>query len=116
MTVVLQLIVRLPSFSPGGEKGISLYSGRTADRSVVAFGFFLKYRDLGFFLLFPEVKTEEKHGTQRQHGQQKLEEAFHRYLPPSFYLNPGKSQFAFSFRRRYIESREASGARRGEGR
>jgi hypothetical protein len=81
-------------FFPGRRKRISLYAGRTADRSALAFGLFLEYRDLGLFLLFPEVKTEEKHRTQRQRGQQKLEEAFHRNLSLLFYLNPGKSQLS----------------------
>jgi hypothetical protein len=47
----------------------------------VAFGLFLKDRDLGFLFLFSEMETEEEHRAERHYSQQEFEEAFHRNLP-----------------------------------
>src|SRR5512135_1556745 len=54
---------------------------RTRAVSLVAFGLFLEDRDLGFFFFFPEIVPETEYCAQRHHGQQELEEAFHRNLP-----------------------------------
>lgn len=47
----------------------------------MTFGLFLEDRDLGFFLLFPEVESEEEDGAERHDREQEFEEAFHRNLP-----------------------------------
>jgi AmmeMemoRadiSam system protein B/AmmeMemoRadiSam system protein A len=76
------------------------------DISLVGFGLFLEDRDLGFLFFFPEIMAEEKHRAQRQHGQQKFEEAFHRNLPSLILFKWAKKsigRFAFSAGRTYIE-------------
>jgi hypothetical protein len=54
---------------------------RMTGASFVDFGLFLKDRDLGFLLFFPEIVPEEERRAQRQNRQEKFEEAFHRNLP-----------------------------------
>jgi hypothetical protein len=90
IAVVPNVIARPPASRPYGDRDVVFYADRTAAGSLVAFGLFLEDRDLGFFFLFPEVETEEKHRAQRQHSEQEFEEAFHRNLPSLIVLKRGK--------------------------
>jgi hypothetical protein len=73
------------TLGPSRARTAEFYVQRMTDASLGTFGLFLKDRDLGFFLFFPEIVTEEEHRAQRQNRQEKFEEAFHRNLP-SFIL------------------------------
>jgi hypothetical protein len=69
------------TLGPSRARTAEFYVQRMSDASLGAFGLFLKDRDLGFLLFFPEIVTEEEHRAQRQNRQEKFEEAFHRNLP-----------------------------------
>jgi hypothetical protein len=76
---MLHFIGRTPG--PSRVRTAEFYVRRMTDASLVDFGLFLKDRDLGFLLFFPEILTEEEHRAQRQNRQEKFKEAFHRNLP-----------------------------------
>jgi hypothetical protein len=63
--------------------------------SAGGFGFFLEFRDLGFFVLSSKGEAQEEYRAERQERQQEFEEAFHSNLPHSFLSKTAKKSICF---------------------